>query len=125
MNTQLHSYVTYNFLLVKYDLDAVKVLCIGRHALIVLSINCMSFIFLKMPLSTEDLLAVLGSFAEEFLSNAEIVQSDWPSNVSDILSSPLERRKLGFNLTLQVIFSAYVELLEGGSFEAPTPLKQV
>ena len=78
-----------------------------------------------MPLGTKDLLAVLSSFAEEFLNKTEIEQSDWPTNASEILNSPLEKRKFGFNLSLQVIFAAYVEMLEGANFEAPTPIKQV
>ena len=65
------------------------------------------------PLEKRDLLRVLTSFADDYLTKADIVQpDDNPSSVEAILSSWKEKRKLGFNLTLQVVFAAYVDLLE-------------
>ena len=73
------------------------------------------------PLNKRDLLRVLTSFADDYLTKADIVQPDIPNPdspnpVDSILNSLKEKRKFGFNLILQVIFAAYVDLLEDSGF---------
>ncbi len=58
--------------------------------------------------SKGDLLQLLSSFAEEYITKIDIAKSDWPSSFSLLK----EKQKCGFNLMLQVISVAYSDLLE-------------
>jgi len=51
--------------------------------------------------STNDLVAVLSDFASEYMNKTDLVQSDLPLNLSELMRSKKEKLKLGFDLSLQ------------------------